>query len=1014
VRATPRWAPSWLLAVATIVSVSNLRADVRLPSLLSDNMVIQAGVPTPVWGWAEAGEEIEVLASWSTTPVSVRTSADGRWRVQLEPPSDAGPHRLTIRGQNTRAIRNILCGETWLCAGQSNMAMTMDYRSKDDRGVLDYEREIAQANYPEIRYFIVSREKNASSSVPLEEAHGEWKICSPTTAGDFSGVGYYFAQRLHRTLNRPVGLIDNSWGGTYAQSWMSPEALAADPEYAPHLAWAREGLERAPVEKQRYQEELRTWQEHGADPVTKPIPPYWHAGHRNTPAGLYRARVVPLFGYPVKGVLWYQGEANAAQARLYEKLLPDLIGDWRRGWGRHDLPFLIVQLPSLGSPGSAPEVYRDSRWAELRDAQLRVSKRVRGTALAVTVDVGETHIHPRNKRPVGERLAGLALTDVYGHRFVSGGPVYDDFRVKGDRVYISFRGAGTKLATADGLPVRGFAVAGAERTFLPAHAELQGSSVVVWSEAVPDPAAVRYGWADLPDCTLVNAAGLPAGPFRTDRWISPSATATTDSAWPNEPVRAIGNRLELMVDRYLIDRMDGVDLRLNRPVGKGPVLTFDSPWDGKFSNYVTVLKDGSLYRMYYRGKPSASKDGAEDERTCYAESTDGIRWTKPNLGLIEVDGSRRNNAILDATAGPVPHNFTPFLDTRPGVPKTERFKALGGLFDMEGHRSSGGLVALVSEDGIRWKRLSETAVIAREHYPVRYNDAAMSPAFWSESENRYVAYIRTWKNDGHSTREGWGGNVRWIGRTTSADFLRWSPVEPMEFGNGVVDEQLYSSTTSPYFRAPHLSIGLAPRIVFNKPFLSPEEIALIGVDPRYGRDASEPVLLTTRGGLRYDRTFMEAWIRNGVGPEYWTSRNNYPALNIVPTGPKEMSIYVQQAYGQSNCRLERYTLETDRLASVSAPFAGGEFLTHPLTFSGRTLVLNMSASVAGWIRVEIQDAAGRALPGFSLKDTVEVLGNDIEKRVRWKSSGDLSALAGRPVRLRVLMKEADLYSLRFE
>ncbi len=490
--------------------------------------------------------------------------------------------------------------------------------------------------------------------------------------------------------------------------------------------------------------------------------------------------------------------------------------------------------------------------------------------------------------------------------------------------------------------------------------------------------------------------------------------AGTSAAPPSsEPVRAVGGRLELLIDRYLIDRMDGVELRLSQPVNMGPVLAFDAPWDGKFSGYVTVLKDGPTYRMYYRGKPNPTPDGSEEETTCYAESTDGVQWRKPALGLVEVNGSGSNNVILDHRAGPVPHNFTPFLDTRPGVPADERFKALGGLFDMVGHRSSGGLVAMVSGDGLRWRRLQAAAVITNANYQVQFSDATMSPAFWSEHERCYVAFIRTWKDDGKNTRSGWGGNIRWVGRVTSPDFAHWSKVEMMDFGSAPL-EQLYSNTTSPYFRAPHLYIGLMPRIVFNRPVITPAEMVRLGLDPKYGRDSSEPVLITSRGGTRYDRTFLAAWIRNGIGAGHWTSRSNYPALNIVPTGLTEMSFYVQHSYGQPGCHLVRYKLETDRLASVNAPFSGGEFITRPLTFTGTALSLNFSTSVVGGIRVEIQDAAGHPIPGYTLAESIEAVGNEIERNVGWKGEPDLGRVNGVPVRLRFVMKEADLYALRFK
>lgn len=488
--------------------------------------------------------------------------------------------------------------------------------------------------------------------------------------------------------------------------------------------------------------------------------------------------------------------------------------------------------------------------------------------------------------------------------------------------------------------------------------------------------------------------------------------AVAHGADPVGVPRNIGSRLELFIDRYLIDRISGVELRLDHPVDAGPVLNFDEPWDGRYSAYITVIKDGLVYRLYYRGKPTDSQDGAEDEVTCYAESTDGIHWTKPDLGLFEAGGSRHNNIILDRTTAPASHNFSPFIDTRPGVAPSERYKALGGLFDMPGHRSSGGLLAFVSADGIHWKKLQEKAVITGEHYPVRYTDTSQTPAFWSQSEHCYVAYLRTWMGNGKPTRPGWGGNIRWVGRATSQDFIHWSKVEMMSFGDAP-KEQLYTNNTSPYFGAPHLYLALTPRIVFDRPVITPEQAAAIGIDPGYARDSSEAVLITSRGGSRYDRTFLEAFMRPGIGPEHWTSRNNYPALNVIPTGPHEISIYVEQAFGQPSCHLRRYILPTDRFASVKAPFQGGEFITTPLTFTGRNLFLNYSTSVAGGIRVEIQDDAGKPIPSFELGDSIETVGNEIERAVAWKGGADVSRLAGRPVRLRFVMKEADLFALQF-
>ena len=456
-------------------------------------------------------------------------------------------------------------------------------------------------------------------------------------------------------------------------------------------------------------------------------------------------------------------------------------------------------------------------------------------------------------------------------------------------------------------------------------------------------------------------------------------------------VMEIGSRLELLVDDALIDRLQGARLRLNHPVDAGVAIKFDRPWEGAFSGYVTVIKDGPTYRLYYRCLPIAGKDGNENEATCYAESTDGIQWTKPELGIYELIGTRRNNAVL-ARSAPFTHNFSPMLDARPGVAAAERFKALGGT-------KQSGLVAFASADGVHWKKLREQAVITQGVFD------SQNVSFWSQAEKQYVCYFRTFKTIA-------GKGVRWITRTTSKDFLNWSEPVEMTFGEAP-PEHLYTNQTHPYFRAPHLYIGIAARFMPGRQVLTDEQARAIQVDPGYFKDCSDNVLLTSRGGNRYDRTFLEAFIRPGIGPENWTSRTNYPALNVVPTGPSEMSLYVQHRYGQPSHHLRRYTLRTDGFASASAPYQGGELVTKPLRFSGKNLVVNFATSAPGGLRFEIQDLEGKPLSGYTLEESNEVIGNEIERVVSWKSGDDVSRLAGKVVRLRVVMKDADLYALRF-
>ena len=459
-----------------------------------------------------------------------------------------------------------------------------------------------------------------------------------------------------------------------------------------------------------------------------------------------------------------------------------------------------------------------------------------------------------------------------------------------------------------------------------------------------------------------------------------------------DPAVDIANRRELFVDRFLIDRMEGAALRLHEPQPADVALVFDKPWEGKHCGYVTVFQDGDHFRMYYRGLPESGRDGSNTETTCYAESKDGIHWEKPNLGLFEYDGNKDNNIIL-ANMAPFSHNFAPFLDSRPGVPGEERYKAVAGT-------SETGLAAFVSPDGLNWRKLQDAPIITKGAFD------SQNVAFWSETEQCYVCYYRTWS-------EGEFAGYRSISRATSPDFRMWSEGVEMDFG-GTPREHLYTNQTAPYFRAPHLYIATAARFMPDRRVVSVEEAARFGLEAGYSGDCSDAVLMTSRGGNRYDRTFMEGFIRPGIGFEDWTSRTNYPAQGVIPTGENEMSLFAQRHYGQPTHYLMRYTLRPDGFASVNAPYAGGEMVTRPLVFSGKTLILNYATSAAGAIRVEIQDASGMAVSSYTLDDCPELIGNFVAHEVTWSGGGDLSALAGKPVRLRFVMKDADLYALQFQ
>lgn len=469
-----------------------------------------------------------------------------------------------------------------------------------------------------------------------------------------------------------------------------------------------------------------------------------------------------------------------------------------------------------------------------------------------------------------------------------------------------------------------------------------------------------------------------------------AAAAAAQQAAP--PAVALGSRRELFVDRFLIDRLEGARLALHPPRDEGEVFRFDRPWEGRFCGYCTVIRDGEKFRLYYRGQPENRGDGSDTEVTCLAESTDGRKFTRPVLSRYEVRGSRENNVVL-TNAAPLSHNFSPFLDTRPGVPAEERYKALSGT------RTS-GLVAQVSADGVHWRKLRDKPVITQGAFD------SQNVAFWSAAEGQYLCYFRIFKQIG-------GGGVRWISRTTSKDFVNWTPPVEMSFGEAP-PEHLYTNQTHPYFRAPHLYVATAARFFPGRQVITEEQARAIQVDPSYFKDTSDAVLLTSRGGERYDRTFLEAFVRPGIGLENWVSRTNYPALNVVQTGPTEMSLYVQHNYGQPTAHLRRYSLRLDGFASLQAPYSGGEMVTRPFTFTGKRLWLNFATSAAGGVRVEVQDAEGKPLPGYSLAEARELIGNEIERPAAWKAGEEVAALAGKTVRLRFVMKDADVYSLHFE
>lgn len=487
------------------------------------------------------------------------------------------------------------------------------------------------------------------------------------------------------------------------------------------------------------------------------------------------------------------------------------------------------------------------------------------------------------------------------------------------------------------------------------------------------------------------------------------------AAFAAEPLK-IGNRLEPFVDQYLIDRLDGASLRLHAPHYAGVAVPYNDPWDRDASGYATIIEDNGLYRLYYRGGPrddSAGKSEGSTSYFCYAESRDGITWVKPKLGLVEFQGSKENNILLAPAPkeDPWTQSISPFLDTRPGVPADERYKAVGGQWPH-------GLYVLVSPDGIKWRKWREQPV---------FKDGAfdsLNVAFWSETEQCYVLYFRVFTGWTDYTQKAFRvDGYRSISRTTSPDLINWSAPQRMTFGNTPL-EQLYTNHTRPYFRAPHIYLATPMRLVPGRRFLSDAEMdeqklgkgfrAISGHNHSIPNEVSDTVLMTSRGGTRYDRTFMEAFVRPGLDKGNWVSRNGVPATGLIRTGPSEMSIYVGQNYVQPTAHLGRYTMRLDGFASVNAPYAGGEMVTKPFVVEGASLALNYSTSAAGGIRVEVQTAAGEPIPGYTLEECPVIVGDSIERAVRWATRDDLAALRGQAVRLRFVLKDADLFALRIQ
>jgi sialate O-acetylesterase len=506
-----------VLVGVSLFAATAVQADVKLPSIFGDHMVLQQGQANPVWGWAEAGEAVTVTIGGQSKKAT--PDENGKWQVKLDPLPVGGPHELTVMGNNKIVLSDVLVGEVWLCSGQSNMQWSVS--SSDDADL-----EIQAANFPKIRLITVPQ---VGTQEPQNDFQGQWQVCSPESVGDFSAVGYFFGRQLYQTLNVPIGLIDNAWGGSSCEAWVRRDLLQADPQFKPLLdRWVEtESTYDHDKAMADYREKVKAWQEKSAEARQEgqPAPPRPRAPRnplagQHRPANLYCGVLHPIIGYGIRGAIWYQGESNASRAYQYRDLFPLMIQNWRDEWGQGDFPFYWVQLADFMQERADPS---ESAWAELREAQTMTMSRLPNTGEAVIIDLGEaSDIHPKNKQDVAKRLARWAFACDYGMEIVHQSPQYKSMEVKDNKIVVTMEVGEHPDGALDTFDVReplGFAIAGADKKFVSADAKIVGrDQVEVWSDAVAQPVAVRYAWADNPVCNLQNRAGLAATPFRTDDW----------------------------------------------------------------------------------------------------------------------------------------------------------------------------------------------------------------------------------------------------------------------------------------------------------------------------------------------------------------------------------------------------------------------------------------------------------------------------------------------------------------
>lgn len=479
-------APTSMAAPET--SESPVKTSLELAGIFADNMVIQQQTDAAIWGKGPPNLTVSVKPSWSGKTIKTQTDAEGRWKTSINTPPAGGPFKIQIECDKDKIeLKNVLSGEVWICSGQSNMQWKLR-----GFGAEQFKEDVEKAKFPEIRLCDVQ------PSLALEEqedVRSNWKVCNPSTAYNFSAVAYFFGSRLHQELDVPIGLISTNWGGSSAEAWTNSKTLNEEfPEFSKVLKSYPKIIAETGV----------------SYPRGKPTP---KGLNQRSPASLYNSMIHPLIPFSLRGVIWYQGESNCTKPEQYRTLFPAMINNWRTAWDIGEFPFYYVQIAPFSYKREPVEV------AFLREAQL-MALSVPNTGMAVTMDVGEVdNIHPREKKPVGERLALLALARTYGKKdLVDSGPLYKSHKISRDEVSLEFSHVGGGLTSRDGEALTHFTIAGKDKKFVPAEAVISGNSIIARSEDVRKPVAVRFGWGNADTPNLMNKEGLPSSSFRTDDW----------------------------------------------------------------------------------------------------------------------------------------------------------------------------------------------------------------------------------------------------------------------------------------------------------------------------------------------------------------------------------------------------------------------------------------------------------------------------------------------------------------